>query len=169
MASDGVMWGEMVCKVDRRRTRSPLLARQTISFLFNVKEITMNDLETKIVESLVKIEDVLESMAPQAFNSLVEVAQIEGVMNLMYGGVFLVLFALCLRLFFYGFSLVDKYDAMDRHTTDKEEAVMIFSFGASVIGGFVSLVIALVSLTSTSTWLKLLVPASYVVKKLLAQ
>ena len=116
----------------------------------------MDELATKLVDSLTKVEDALETMAPTAFKALVEAAYITGVTAIIQGFLLLLLCAA-------GFTV------MHVGLKQEEDSIGIpMTIGGGVLALF-SLVVALIILFGFDPWLKIINPTAYVVKTLLAQ
>ena len=118
----------------------------------------MDELATKLVDSLTKVENALETMAPTAFQALVEAAYITGVVDIIWGLVWLSIVAGAVVAVRHGFTRIsENFDA---------GMAFMLSGGFVAIFGFVG---TAVNLGASTTWLKIINPTAYVVKTLLAQ
>ena len=123
----------------------------------------MDELATKLVDSLTKVETALEAMAPTAFQTLVEAAFMTGVVTLIWTGVevFLVLAG------FFMIRAGTELFAEENKETQRIVGGVTASIGAAL--AIISALNILANLSSETMWLQVLKPAAYVVKSLLAQ
>lgn len=119
----------------------------------------MDELATKLVDSLTKVENALETMTPTAFQALVEAAYISGVFELLWGALGVLVLLASVRTLYFGITHVE-----NAKNTEEVKAVAAIAGGALM--ALIGLIWALSYLSDRDAWLAVINPTAYVVKTL---